>query len=31
MGPVTIPTVGDLAFVEDTEGNVFGAMQYVRE
>jgi uncharacterized protein len=30
MGPVTIPTVGDLAFVEDTEGNVFGTMQYVR-
>lgn len=28
MGPVTIPTVGDLAFVQDTEGNVFGAMQY---
>jgi len=28
MGPVTIPTVGDLAFVEDTEGNVVGVMQY---
>lgn len=29
MGPVTIPTVGDLIFFEDTEGNVAGAMQYV--
>jgi predicted enzyme related to lactoylglutathione lyase len=28
MGPVTISTVGDLAFVEDTEGNVVGVMQY---
>ena len=31
MGPVTIPTVGDLAFVEDTEGNVVGVMQYAGE
>jgi uncharacterized protein len=29
MEPVTIPTVGDLAFIQDTEGNVFGAMQYL--
>lgn len=29
MGPVTIPTVGDLAFVEDTEGNAVGVMQYL--
>jgi len=28
MGPVTIPTVGELAFFEDTEGNVAGVMQY---
>jgi predicted enzyme related to lactoylglutathione lyase len=27
MERVTIPTVGDLAFVEDTEGNVVGIMQ----
>jgi predicted enzyme related to lactoylglutathione lyase len=27
MEPVTIPTVGDLAFVEDTEGNVVGVMR----
>ncbi|HTW84708.1 MAG TPA: VOC family protein [Candidatus Sulfotelmatobacter sp.] len=29
MERVTIPTVGDLAFVEDTEGNVIGIMQPV--
>jgi len=28
MEPVTIPTVGDLAFVQDTEGNVVGVMRY---
>ncbi len=28
MPPVTIPTVGDLAFFEDSEGNVVGAMRY---
>ncbi len=28
MDRVTIPTVGELAFVEDTEGNVFGVMCY---
>ncbi|MBV8750289.1 MAG: VOC family protein [Candidatus Eremiobacteraeota bacterium] len=27
MERVTIPTVGDLSFVEDTEGNVFGLME----
>jgi hypothetical protein len=27
---VTIPTVGDLAFFEDTEGNVAGVMQYAK-
>ncbi|MDB5071318.1 MAG: hypothetical protein JWM87_2429 [Candidatus Eremiobacteraeota bacterium] len=31
MEPVTIPTVGDLAFVEDTEGNVVGVMRYDME
>jgi predicted enzyme related to lactoylglutathione lyase len=30
LGPVTIPTVGDLAFFEDTEGNVAGVMQYLK-
>lgn len=28
MPPSTIPTVGTLAFFQDPEGNVFGAMQY---
>jgi predicted enzyme related to lactoylglutathione lyase len=28
LGPVTIPTVGELAFFEDTEGNVAGVMQH---
>jgi uncharacterized protein len=27
-GPFTIPTVGELAFFEDPEGNIAGAMQY---
>ncbi|MEP6962935.1 MAG: VOC family protein [Acidobacteriota bacterium] len=28
MPKVTIPTVGQLIFFEDTEGNIAGAMQY---
>jgi predicted enzyme related to lactoylglutathione lyase len=28
MHPSTIPTVGTLAFFQDPEGNVFGAMQF---
>ena len=27
-GPYTIPTVGELAFFQDTEGNIAGVMQY---
>ena len=27
-GPFTIPTVGELAFFQDPEGNIAGAMQY---
>lgn len=27
-GPFTIPTVGELAFFQDTEGNIAGVMQY---
>ncbi|MBV8684071.1 MAG: VOC family protein [Caulobacteraceae bacterium] len=27
-GPFTIPTVGELAFFRDTEGNIAGVMQY---
>jgi uncharacterized protein len=27
-GPFTIPTVGKLAFFQDPEGNIAGAMQY---
>jgi predicted enzyme related to lactoylglutathione lyase len=28
-GPFTIPTVGDLAFFRDPEGNLAGVMQYL--
>jgi predicted enzyme related to lactoylglutathione lyase len=27
-GPYTIPTVGQLAFFQDSEGNIAGVMQY---
>jgi hypothetical protein len=30
-GPFTIPTVGELAFFQDTEGNIAGVMQYESE
>ncbi len=29
MEPTTIPDVGELVFVRDSEGNVVGAMRYV--
>src|SRR6202011_226988 len=29
MERVTIPTVGDVAYFADTEGNVFGACEYL--
>ena len=30
MNPYSIPGVGALIFVEDTEGNIVGAMRYDR-
>ena len=30
MDPYSIPGVGTLIFVEDTEGNIVGAMRYDR-
>jgi hypothetical protein len=31
LGPTTLPGVGELLFVQDTSGNVFGAMRYERD